>query len=140
MRDLKHSDANRLTLTDSLTGKKIVVLYSTPTVDQVKGYRQESIRRKGNKSIVSTFDPALKYGLAIITGFEEGAFGYDGKPISADPASPNYREDWKALLSKTAADIVTMVSAVVFDGVKVEAVGDSGVVFEGEVEDTPPLG
>lgn len=131
MRDLKRSENNRLALTDGVTGEKIVVFYATPTASQVKGYRQASIKRKGNKVVMNTFDPALKYGLEIITGFEEGAFGYDGDPISADSASPNYREDWKALLAETASDIVTILAAVAFDGVKVEK-ADSDIEFEGE--------
>jgi hypothetical protein len=131
MRDLKRSDTNRLALTDGVTGEKIVVFYATPQASQVKAYRQASIKRKGDKVVMNTFDPALKYGLEILTGFEEGAFGFDGKPISADPESPNYREDWKALLAETASDIVTIVAAVAFDGVKVEK-ADSGIEFEGE--------
>lgn len=139
MRDLKRSDTNRLALTDGVTGEKIVVFYATPQASQVKAYRQASIKRKGDRVVMNTFDPALKYGLEILTGFEEGAFGYDGEPISADSASPNYREDWKALLSETASDIVTIVAAVAFDGVKVEK-GDSGITFEGEEsEDVLPL-
>lgn len=140
MRDLKRSESNRLTLTDGVTGEKIVVFYATPQASQVKAYRQASIKRKGDKVVMNTFDPALKYGLEILTGFEEGSFGYDGQPISADPASSNYREDWKALLAETASDIVTIVAAVAFDGVKVEKT-DSGIEFEGEgVEDALPLG
>jgi hypothetical protein len=140
MRDLKRSESNRLVMTDGVTGEKIVVFYSTPLASQIKAYRQASIKRKGDKVVMNTFDPALKYGLEIITGFEEGAFGYDGKPISADPTSPNYREDWKSLLAETAADIVTIVAAVAFDGVKVEKT-DSGIEFEGEgAEEMLPLG
>jgi hypothetical protein len=139
MRDLKRSENNRLVMTDGVTGEKIVVFYSTPLASQIKAYRQASIKRKGDKVVMNTFDPALKYGLEILTGFEEGAFGYDGKPISADPASPNYREDWKNLLAETAADIVTIVAAVAFDGVKVEKT-DSGIEFEGEgAEEILPL-
>lgn len=140
MRDLKRSENNRLALMDGVSGEKIVVFYATPTASQVKAYRQASIKRKGDKVVMNTFDPALKYGLEILTGFEEGAFGYDGKPISADPESANYREDWKNLLAETASDIVTIVAAVAFDGVKVEKT-DSGIEFEGEApEDVVPLG
>jgi hypothetical protein len=89
---------------------------------------------------LDSFDPALKFGIEIITGFDEGAFGYDGVVISSDPASPVYREDWKELLKETAADIVTMVAHIAFDGVKAEK-GDAGIEFEGEAaEEVLPLG
>jgi hypothetical protein len=140
MRDLKKSERNRVVLDDTVSGTKIGIYYATPTAPQVKAYRQQSIRRKGNKVVLDSFDPALKYGLEIITGFDEGCFGYDGAPISSDPASPAYREDWKELLKETAADIVTMVAHIAFDGVKAEK-GDGGIEFEGEAaEEILPLG
>jgi hypothetical protein len=140
MRDLKYSDKNKVTLTDGPTGEKMDVFYSTPTAAQMKAYRQASLRRKGNKVLFDSFDPSVKYGLEIITGFSEGAFGFDGKPISAAPESPNYREDWKSLLAETAVDVITIVASVAFDGVRVDQ-GDAGVEFAGEgAEDVVPLG
>src|SRR5512146_2566834 len=140
MRDLKKSDRNRVVLEDASSGTRIGIYYSTPTATQVKAYRQQSIRRKGNKVVLDSFDPALKFGLEIITGFDERAFGYDGSPISSDPASPAYRSDWKELLKETAADIVTMVAHLAFDGVKAGN-GDAGIEFEGEAaEEILPLG
>ena len=139
MRDLKKSDRNRVVLQDTVSGTEIGIYYSTPTATQVKSYRQQSVRRKGNKVVVDNFGPALSFGLEIITGFDEGVFGFDGKPISSDPASPNYREDWKSLLAETAADIVTMVAHIAFDGVKAGK-GDAEFEFEGEAEEILPLG
>lgn len=146
MRDLKQTDRNHITLKDSQTGEKIGIYYSTPTTSQIKAYRQASVRRKGNKVKVSTFDPSLKWGLAIITGFDEGSFGFDGEPISSDPDSPNYREDWKDLLAETAADIVTIVGSTVFDGVRMGAAGmdveydeDEGGDGAEEAEDVVPF-
>jgi hypothetical protein len=55
-------------LDDAVSGTKIGIYYATPTAPQVKAYRQQSIRRKGNKVILDSFDPALKFGLEIITG------------------------------------------------------------------------
>ena len=143
MRDLKKSDRNRVVFNDTVSGTKIGVYYETPTVAQVKGYRQASIRRQGNKVVMNTFDPALKYGLEIITGIDEGAFGYDGQPISADPVSPHFRQDWKMLLAETASDIVTLVAQVAFDGVRMDN-GDGALSFEGEkdgevIEEALPL-
>src|SRR5512138_3248107 len=134
MRDLKKSDRNRLTLTDTASGEQIVVYYSTPTASQMRAYRQESIRRRGKKVVVENFDPALKYGLEILTGFEDGAFGFDGVPISADPASPAFREDWKALLKETASDIVTAVAYVAFDGVRAGS-EEEDIEFGGDGEE-----
>jgi len=138
MRDLKKSDRNKVVLDDAVSGTKIGIYYSTPTASQIRSYRQQSVRRKGGKVIVDTFGPALKCGLEIITGFDEGAFGYDGSPISSDLASPNYREDWKQLLEETAADVVTLVAQIAFDGVKTDRLDD--IELGGEAEDALPLG
>lgn len=136
MRDLKKSDRNRVVLNDSASGTEIGLFYSTPTAAQMCAYRQAAIKRKGGKVVVDNFAPALKFGLEIITGFDEGAFGFDGQPISSDPESPHFRDDWKGLLKETAADIVTMVAHCVFDGVRAGGVEDD-VEFEGAEEARP---
>jgi len=140
MRDLKRSERNKIVLTGGPAGEKCEVYYSTPTVTQMRLYKQASLRRKGSKVVYDSFDPAMKYGLAIITGFSEGAFGYDGVPISSDPASANYREDWKELLAETAVDVIMVVAAVAFDGVRVEAADADVELGEGVEEEVVPLG
>ncbi len=132
MRDLKKTDRNKVVLDDAVSGTKIGIYYSTPTASQIRSYRQQSIRRKGGKVIVDTFGPALKCGLEILSGFDEGAFGYDGSPISSDPGSPHFREDWKKLLEETAADVVTLVAQLAFDGVKTDRLDDIEIGEEGE--------
>jgi hypothetical protein len=139
MRDLKRSERNRIVLTDGPTGDKIGIFYSTPTSPQFKAYRQAVVKRKGDKVVMDTWNPAVKFGLEIITGFDDGSFGYDGSPISSNPESPQYREDWKDLLAETAPDIIALVANVAFDGVKIDK-ADSGIEFDGEdVEDAIPL-
>jgi hypothetical protein len=137
MRDLKRSDQNRMEFSDPVGGGKIVLHYATPTATQVKVYRQQSITRKNGKVIFNNFDPALRFGLEILTGFEEGAFGYDGQPISSDPASPNYRPDWKDLLKDTASDVVTLFAQSVFDGLRAGKADEDLTFGEGEVAEEP---
>jgi hypothetical protein len=138
MRDLKGSDRNKIVLADAVSGEELVVFYRTPPASVLKSYRQATVRRKGGKVLVDHFDPARKYGLEIITGIGEGCFGYDGIPISSDPASPAYREDWKDLLAATASDVVTAVARIAFDGISTKA-DEAGFAFEGETEDAVPL-
>jgi len=139
MRDLKKTDRNKVVLLDLQGGGKIGLYYATPTTSQVKAFHKESLHRKGNKVLVDSFDPALKYGLEVITGFDEGAFGFDGQPISADPASPNYREDWKELLLETAADVVITLGRLVFEGVRPEQSTADILMGEEEGQDVVPL-
>jgi len=141
MRDLQRSERNRVAFRDTASDTKIVIYYATPTTSQIRAYRKATIRRKGGKVVVATFDPGLKFGLEIITAFDDGCFGHAGKPISCDPNSPDYREDWKQLLAETASDIVTMVAQVAFDGLRLD--GQAEPEFdegEEEAEDILPLG
>lgn len=123
MRDLKRSDRNRVEFDDTASASKLAVYYSTPTSSQVRAYRQASLKKKGNRVVFDNFDAAVKYGLEIMTGFDDGAFGIDGKPISSDPESPMYYPEWKDLLRDTAIDVILAVAAVAFDGVRA-GVGD----------------
>lgn len=138
MRDLKKSDRNKVVLADSVSGDELVIFYMTPTAPQVKAYRQQSIKRKGDKMVMDTFTPGLRIGLEIITGIGEGCFGYDGEPISSDPASPHFRKDWKELLKETACEVVLYVAQVAFDGVKI-AKASLEFDLEEVVEDIVPL-
>lgn len=139
MRDLKKTDRNRVVLLDLQGGGKIGIFYATPTTSQVKNFHKESLHRKGHKVLVDSFDPALKYGLEVITGFDEGSFGYGRDPISSDPASPNYRENWKELLAETASDILITVGRMVFEGVRPEQSAADILMGEEDTEPALPL-
>jgi len=158
MLDLKKTDRNRLVIFEESVGERKGVYYATPTASQVVRYNRESMKKKGNKV---SFDPgeaymvALRFGSEILTGFDEMnlrengggtyvpidgdyAYGFDGKPISSDPASPNYREDWKELLKDTAHSHVALVARVAFGGARTEQGGEE-IVFETDAEEVPPL-
>ena len=136
MRDLKKSDRNSIEFNDPLSGTPLIVYYATPTASQIRAYQQMSIQRKGNKVVMNSFDPAMKYGQEIITGIGEGCFGYDGRAISSDPESPDYRQDWKELMAESAADVVTLLARHVFDGLRASK---DTLEIEGAMEDAVPF-
>lgn len=127
MRDLTRSEKNKLTIHDARSGTDIELYYRNPTTQEEVQYQSKSIKRIGRKIVVNTFETRLEMGLQILTGFREGDFGFDGKPISSDPASPNYREDWKELLKENAADIIATFAFTIFEGTRTS---DSGIDFE----------
>ena len=158
MRELTASDRNVLTVNDARSGTEMELYYRTPTSREDVLYSKELVKKKGKKVVFKAHETRLKYGLAILTGFREGDFGADGRPISTEPGSPNYREDWKDLVEKGAADIVKALAMTVFEGVKVgagtdldfdldeegaegEAPGEpEGRAGEAGDEEEPPLG
>lgn len=94
-------------------------------------YSVRLFERKGNKFINKTFDARLDFGTKIITGFEKGTFGVDGKAFSCDASDVDYRQDWKELLVATASDVVSAVAQLVFEATGA-ARGDAEFVVEGD--------
>ncbi|HHT9137385.1 MAG TPA: hypothetical protein ACFYEK_09110 [Candidatus Wunengus sp. YC60] len=136
MRDLKQSDKNVLKINDAISGSEIELHYRMPTTSEQVAYQSRLIKRQGKKVIINAFDTRLEFGLKIITGFGEGNFGFDGKPISTDKNSPNYRDDWKELIRQSAPDIINAFAMTVFEGARVEQ--DVDMEYE-EVGENPPF-
>jgi hypothetical protein len=120
MRDLKRSDKNVLIINDARSGTEIELYYRNPTTEEEVAYQTKLFKKMGKKVKLNAFDTRLNYGLKILTGFRDGDFGMDGKAISADPAAPDYRPDWKLLLREQAPDIVTTFAFTVFEGARAD--------------------
>jgi len=135
MRDLKQSDQNVLIIKDAIGGSDIELHYRIPLTSERIAYQNKLVTRKGGKIQIHSMEARIEFGLKILTGFRDGDFGFDGKPISADPTSKNYREDWKELIKATAADILNTFAFTIFEGASV----NTGFTLEneGEAEDHP---
>jgi len=102
-------------------GVEVGVFHREPTTEEIHKYNSEAIRRKGQNVKFRHSKAQFKFGAKILKGIVEGDFGVpdqDGKivPISSDPESPDYRQDWKALLLKMAPAVVITLAAAVFGG------------------------
>lgn len=142
MRDLKQSDQNTLIIKDAISGTDIELTYRLPLTSERVAYQNRLVSRRNGKIQVHAVEARIEFGLKILTGFREGDFGFDGKPISADPQSPNYKENWKELVRATAADIINAFAFVVFEGASVntDAETDTGEeVGEGHPLESPSV-
>jgi hypothetical protein len=142
MLDLTKSTRNLLEIRHAASGTVVGLFYRTPTTQERVGYSKGHTKRVGNKMVDSSFENRLKYARKICTGIREGDFGYEGRPVSSDPESADYREDWKALLEEMAADLLTVLAIIIFEGTfrNVDIEGDEEESPEdGEGEDVPPL-
>ena len=128
MRDLAPSDTNTVKITDTVSASEIELRYRLPTTQEVVAYQNKLIKKLGGKVVNNIVPTRIEFALKILVGFRDGDFGYNGSPISVDPKSPNYREDWKALLEATAPDILSTFGYAIFEGVRVGSVdiGDDG--------------
>ncbi len=139
MRDLQPSDKTKLTVFDAIGGGDVDLFYRMPTTKERTAYSSSLVKRKGNKIINKTGETRIRFGLDILTGVQDGYFSYGGQPVSSDPNSPDYREDWKDLVEKTASDLISALSVTVFEGVR-PAGGDVEMVSDDEeAEDAVPL-
>jgi len=119
MRDLKQNDQNKITFEDPISGSEVTMFYRLPTTSDRVEFEAASYQREGDKMIDNTPQARIDSALKILTGFSEGSFGYGGQPISSDPSSPHYREDWKDLIRETASDLLSALSLKVFMGLRV---------------------
>ena len=115
MRSLDISDRNRLVMEDSRIGVDIELFYRNPKPLEETSYRA----RLTEASETGIARARLNFGLNILTGFREGDFKSNGKPISCRKGSPNYCKDWKGLLRETAADLVRVFACAIFENSRV---------------------
>ena len=115
-RELKRSDNNKLRIADTRSGSEIMLFYRNPTTDEEVSYRDGLFTLQGKKTVYKPYESRLALGQKIVTGFREGDFSVDGKPLSSDPTSPSYYADWKQLLVDTASDLLMALATAVFEG------------------------
>lgn len=140
MRELQASDRNEISIKDTRCGTDILLFYRTPTPEEQAAYQARMVKRQGKKMILNVYPTRLDFGLKVLTGFRTGDFGFEGKPISSDPADAGYREDWKEIVRKGAHDIVTTMGRVVFENTSVDESAEIELEEAALVEDAVPLG
>ena len=129
---------NILKIKDSISGDTLEVSYRTPATAEIQSYMSSLVKRKGNKIKLKAAETRVKWGREIIEGFKEGDFLYKGQAFSSDPGSDKYREDWKDLIEKDAADILIALAASVFEGTRAVGMDDQPEIdYE---EDIVPFG
>lgn len=119
-RRLSKTETNELSLYDHISGSDIVLTYRMPTTQEREGYANASVKRTRKGMKFQVVQARQEFGLKILAGIREGDFEVeDGKggwtPLSSDPESPNYREDWKAVVGELAPDLVQALAGHVFD-------------------------
>jgi hypothetical protein len=132
-RQLSENVENKLTINDPATGEAITFLYRQPTTEERIRYAKslQKIKRKGQKVDVedNIYPTRIKFGIIILTGFVEtkkdditgelagGFVDEKGKPFSSVRGQDNFRDDWKQLVQKFAAELVEFLARKVFEGV-----------------------
>lgn len=104
-----------VTFRDNISNSEITLQYRLPTTAERVAYGNSAIIRRGKVTINNLGATRLKYGAAIITGFQEGAFATEKGVLSPDPQSPHYDPDWKNKVMQFAPEIIQVLAMRVFE-------------------------
>lgn len=117
------------TITFTLDGNEYEFYFNEPqTEDRIKYLSNtvNKIRGKISNSLEKIYQNKFDSICSLITGFpeeiEEGKpqFVLKGKPISSDPDSPNYNENWKELVLPNFINQIIVFSTKVFEGIDLQ--------------------
>jgi len=99
-----------------LSSTPLVLGFRLPTTEERIAYRAAQHVREGDVVRTRLYETRIEHGQAILTEFESGCMTLDGKPVSSDPKSDAYCEDWKELLVQVAPQAVEALAVRVFEG------------------------
>jgi hypothetical protein len=99
-----------------LSSTPLVLGFRLPSTEERIAYRAAQYVREGEEIRTRLYETRIEHGQAILTEFESGCLAVDGKPVSSDPRSEAYCEDWKDLLVQVAPQAVEALAVRVFEG------------------------
>ncbi len=110
---------------DPVSGSVITLFYRRPTSEERVAYQLSAYRIEGGERRLCLGETRLKFGLEILTGFNEGDFqvSEDGQAAPLDPAR---HPDWRERLAEHAPDLVAYLAQQVFEGLRVAGPQESG--------------
>ena len=112
---------NEITILDAVSQTEITVFYKSPTAQEQQAWSADLFRRENDEVVDNEVNACLKFGAELMVGVSDGALGIptsngEIKPISSDPKSPDYDEDWKRHLMEHATGFVVTFGNYVFRG------------------------
>jgi len=131
---------NTLRLYDNISGSTLELHYRTPAPTEQAKYINGMHKRVRNKVVNRTGENRQAWGKEILKGFRDGDFGEerDGQvvPVSSNPGSPGYREDWKDWFCTNNADLVDTLAIHAFENTSDR--DEDKDLGDGTKEDTNP--
>ncbi len=119
----------RVRIVDAASDQTITYICRQPTAEEQFAYQRESIRRRKGKVHNAIPEALFKYGAKLVKGFEERtddgswallyADGGEPQPVSSDPNSDHYREDWLELIKTYRPAHLQAVAGQMLDGTDV---------------------
>jgi len=128
-----------------VSGETKEFYYRIPTTEELTEYSSNLFKRKGRKMQNKAIETRIRMAKKILTGFHDGDFGINKKPISSDPDSPDYYPQWLRLLEEGNPGLLSAFAFHVFEGAKADEMpeedddDDKDDDDQTEDDDLPPL-
>lgn len=117
MIDLNSEIENEVTFEIKASNESLTLYYRTPTLKERFQYANSLFLRKGKNVVDNTAQSRLHFGKLVVTRVEENKLCYEGKPISSNPNSKIYNENWKDLLTEMFPMMMMHIGHLLFEGV-----------------------
>ncbi len=114
--------------------------YRRPTTEEIIAYNSRLFQKRNGKVVNNVVPTRIEMGLKILTGVQDGVFTLNGKPISSDPASPDFYADWKNILKGALSGTIANFAFRVFEAVSEAQIDQEEILATEEGEDALPLG
>lgn len=107
-----------LKVRDPLSGSVVTLYYRRPTTEERVAYQLSVFCLEGGERRLRLAETRLKFGLAILEGFEPGDFQVqeEGRRV---PLDPERHPDWKERLREFAPELPAFLAQQVFEGLRV---------------------
>ncbi len=117
-------ERHALALQDPVSGSVITLYYRRPTSEERVAYQLSAYQMEGGERRFCLGETRLKFGMAILKGFEPGNFliQENGELV---PLDSDRHPDWQEHLLKHASDLVSYLAQQVFEGIRVVGRGDA---------------
>lgn len=126
------AEVHSMEITDGLSGDIHKFFYELPGNKMRLAYSAAMIKRRGRKlDKEAVLAARIKFGAAILTGFEKGTFKIGGALISSDPNDKDFYPEWKKLLTTKRSDLVSAIGFQVFEG---SGQNQADAIFDDEEE------
>jgi hypothetical protein len=111
------SELQKTTVFDPVTEQIVELQYFLPTNTKRVEYANRLQELMTDKNVLILFpETRVNYGKELLAGIPEDYFATpDGKKLSSDPNSEDYRGDWKEIVFKFAPELLAALAERVFE-------------------------
>lgn len=106
---------NIAVIEDAISNSNIEFHYRTPKTSELQEYYTALYLKEDGEVKSNGVNARVAFAKKLIIGIRDGDFTEDGAPVSSDPQSEHYKENWKDLIEESSADLLDYFILFTFD-------------------------